>query len=78
MDKLANEYDTLVLESYYLKKHLHETREELSHALYQHDAALRVIAKLVKERDDARSNIAELSLKVQELQRSAANNGASE
>lgn len=61
-----------MLESFYLKKHLHETREELSHALYQHDAALRVIAKVVKERDEARSNIAELNLKIQDMQRSAA------
>jgi len=78
LEKLTNEYDTLVLESFYLKKHLHETREELSHALYQHDAALRVIAKLVKERDDARSNIAELNLKIQGLQRNAADNQANE
>jgi hypothetical protein len=26
LEKLTNEYDTLVLESFYLKKHLHETR----------------------------------------------------
>jgi pre-mRNA-processing factor 19 len=61
-----------VLESFYLKKHLHETREELSHALYQHDASLRVIAKVIKERDEARNTIAELNVKIQELQRSSA------
>jgi len=49
-----NEWDDLMLETHATKQELHATRKELSHALYQHDAACRVIARLVKERDEAR------------------------
>jgi pre-mRNA-processing factor 19 len=49
-----NEWDAVMLEAHTLKQHLEHLRQELAHALYKHDAACRVIARLIKERDDAR------------------------
>jgi len=57
-----NEWDALALETYTLKQQLAQTRQELSTALYQHDAAVRVIARLSRERDEARDALSKISM----------------
>eukprot|EP00954_Amorphochlora_amoebiformis_P027721 1387333-Amorphochlora_amoeboformis.AAC.1 len=57
---LQDEWDAIMLETYTLKKHLADVRQELAYALYQKDAACRVIARLVKERDQARTALADV------------------
>ena len=57
-----NEWDALALETYTLKQQLVQTRQELSTALYQHDAAVRVIARLSRERDEARDALSKITM----------------
>ncbi|KNC82295.1 hypothetical protein SARC_05414 [Sphaeroforma arctica JP610] len=59
---MQDEWDAVLLEMHQLKKSLHETRQELSHSLYQHDAACRVIARLTTERNEARNALQEISV----------------
>ncbi|KAL3459089.1 WD40-repeat-containing domain protein [Aspergillus heterothallicus] len=56
------EWDALALETYTLRQTLAQTRQELSAALYQHDAAVRVIARLTKERDEARDALSKVTV----------------
>ncbi|XXH04498.1 hypothetical protein Hte_010914 [Hypoxylon texense] len=62
LSTFQNEWDALALETYNLREQLTRTREELATALYQHDAAVRVIARLTKERDEARDALSKVSV----------------
>lgn len=59
LSHLKNEWDAVMLETHKLKKGLQSVKQELAHALYQYDAARRVIANLISERDHARKLLAE-------------------
>ncbi|KAJ2326932.1 Nuclear aminoacylation-dependent tRNA export pathway component, partial [Coemansia sp. RSA 2702] len=71
LSTFQNEWDALVLETFTLKQQYQQVRQELSQALYQNDAACRVIARLVKERDEARETLATLQAQVGTAAKSA-------
>lgn len=49
-----NEWDSTVLELVDLRNKYIEARQELGYALYREDAAKRVVARLLRERNEAR------------------------
>ncbi|WVQ97432.1 hypothetical protein IAU59_004545 [Kwoniella sp. CBS 9459] len=57
---LQSEYDAIMLESLEIKKAFQSSRQELANALYREDAATRVIARLMKERDEARTALSSI------------------
>ncbi|OWT36428.1 pre-mRNA-processing factor 19 [Cryptococcus neoformans Bt1] len=57
---LQSEYDSIMLESLEIKKAFQSSRQELANALYREDAATRVIARLMKERDEARQALSSI------------------
>ena len=61
LQALQDEWNSTMLETHGIKKQNDLLKQELSHALYQYDAACRVIARLVKEKDQLVSALQELS-----------------
>lgn len=57
---LQNEWDSVMLEAFALRKQNTQLRQELSHALYKEDATMRVLARTIKERDEAREALANI------------------
>lgn len=74
LELLNTEYSNLVLELFDTRQLLEETRKELSQALYQNDAAVRVVARLSQERDVARQELA--NWKTAELSAAPDNDGS--
>jgi pre-mRNA-processing factor 19 len=64
LSSLQDEYDSIALEMFSLRKTLEDTRKELSTALYHHDAAVRVASRLLTERDEARKALEELTVSI--------------
>ena len=54
---LQSQWDTQMLEVHTLRQSLEQTRKELSHALYQHDAACQVICRLEIEKEEMRAQM---------------------
>ncbi|OWZ22604.1 Pre-mRNA-processing factor 19 [Phytophthora megakarya] len=71
-----SEWDAVMLETFTLKQHLEQTRQELSHALYQHDAACRVIARLNAENATFKERVTKLASGAEEDVEMATQDGA--
>jgi pre-mRNA-processing factor 19 len=54
---LQNEFDAVMIETFELKKQFLELQTQLSNCLYENDAAKRVIARLLQERDLAKKTL---------------------
>lgn len=72
---LNAEWDNAVLETFELRKHLDIVKKQLVHAMYQQDAATRVISRLIKERDEARKALANTQQRLSDFKTKLDTNG---
>lgn len=64
LSTFQNEFDSMALEIFTLRKLLNTCKQELSSALYHYDAAVKVAANAIKERDEAKLALQELSVSI--------------
>jgi pre-mRNA-processing factor 19 len=67
LNRIQNEWDSLILENFHTKKLLKEIKEEISHNLYLHQSANLVICRLIKERDEALRDLNIFKSQIEEL-----------
>jgi pre-mRNA-processing factor 19 len=65
--KLQEEWDSVILENFMIKKQLEDIKQELSKTLYQHEAASLVICRLIRERDEAVKHLNSYKAQIEQL-----------
>ncbi|OII73403.1 guanine nucleotide-binding protein [Cryptosporidium ubiquitum] len=66
LDSLRTEWDAMAMEMFELRSELEQAKAQLTHSLYQHDAACRVIARITREKDQAINRLAEIENSIHE------------
>lgn len=67
LSMFQTEWDAIIYEMFSLRRHVNDIRNQLSHSLYQYDAATRVIAKLLKEKNAHKEEIENLRSQIFQL-----------